>query len=272
MLFYKDMSKSEQKAVRRLTLSLAGLINIFVLALVIYYGFSAWQSFGAVKKESKLQIALSGEGKVSARPDVAKISATILIENKSLKAAQDENSKKSNALTDYLKSQGIAEKDIKTSGYNIYPQYSYPRPCYSGACPLENQQPKIIGYQVRNSYEITIRDLSKTGEILSGVVGAGANEVGGISFTIDKPEQLKAEARKKAIEDAEAKAKILAKDLGKRVGGIVNFSEGGYGAPPIYFSEAQALGKSGGGYAPAPSIQPGENEITVTVSITYEFK
>lgn len=271
MLIYENMNKSEQRAARGLILSLIGLINIFVLALVVYYGFSSWQSFGTIREESKLRVALGGEGRISARPDVAKITAIISTENEFLKTAQEENSKKSNALSAYLKSQSVDEKDIKTTGYNIFPQYSHPRPCNSEVCPLVDRQPGIIGYQVINSYEITMHDLSKAGGILAGVVGAGANEVGGISFTIDKPEQLKAEARKKAIEDAEAKAKILAKDLGKRVGKIVSFSEGGYAAPQLYLAEAQALGKGGGGYASAPSVQPGENEITVTVSITYEF-
>lgn len=273
MNFYQDLSESQKTAVRRWGLLFALFINIFLLALIVSYGFSAWQSFKAIRSEVELTISVSGEGKVSAKPDVAKITATILTENELLKIAQEENSRQSNVLIGYLKSQSVGEKDIKTIGYNIYPQYSYPPPCRTFPCPLESERPKIIGYQIRNSYGITIRDISQAGEILSGIVVAGANEVGGISFTIDDPEAFKAQARKKAIDIANEKAKTLAKDLGKRLGKIVNFSESASYPQPIYFAQAEAFGKGGGPEAPpAPSVEPGENEIVVNVSITYEFK
>lgn len=272
--FYQELSEVDKLVFRRRWLFLLTVVNILVLALIISYGLSAWKDFKTIRGEDKLQINVTGEGKVTARPDVAKLNAAILTENESLKIAQEENSRRSNVLIDYLKSVGIQEKDIKTVGYNIYPQYSYPPPCppYS-ICPLGSDRPKVIGYQVRNSYEITIRDLSKTGEILSGVVGAGVNEVSSLAFTTDQPEALKAEARKKAVDDARNKAKKLADDLDRRLGKIINFSESG-GFPPIFFRETAFGGKGGGGPEPipAPSVQPGENEIVVTVSITYEFK
>mgnify|MGYP001592663430 FL=1 len=258
---------------QRRGLALLTIVNIFAVVLIVSYGLSAWKDFKAIRGEEKLQITLSGEGKVMAKPDVAKISATILTENESLKIAQEENSRKSNVLTSFLKGVGIAEKDIRTIGYNIYPQYSYPPPCppYS-LCPLGSDRPKIVGYQVRNSYEVTIRDLGKTGEILSGIIGSGVNEVSGITFTIDEPEALQAEARKKAIDNARDKAKKLAADLDRRLGKIVNFSESG-GFPPIIFREAAFGGKGGGGAEPIPpSVEPGENEVIVNVAITYEFK
>lgn len=271
--FYSDLAETDKILFRRRWLFLLTILNLLVAVLVVSYGLGVWKDFQAILGESKLQITLAGEGKVTAKPDVAKINATITNEHESLKIAQEENSRKSNVLVSFLKSVGIAEKDIKTIGYNIYPQYSYPQSCppYS-FCPLGTDRPKIIGYQVRNSYEITIRDLGKTGDILSGIIGSGVNEVSGITFTIDQPEALKAEARKKAIDDARAKAKKLADDLNRRLGKIVNFSESG-GFPPIIFREAAFGGKGGGGEPiPAPSVQPGENELIVNVAITYEFK
>ncbi|MFY9462029.1 MAG: SIMPL domain-containing protein, partial [Candidatus Sungiibacteriota bacterium] len=194
---------------------------------------------------------------------------TVLTEGASLIDAQKENTGRSNAVTDFLKKSSVAEKDAKTVGYNIFPQYSYPRPCRVLPC-LEDETPKIIGYQIRHTLAITIRDITKAGDILSGVVEAGANEVSSLEFAIDEPDALKAEARKKAIDDARAKAERLAEGLGKRVGKIIDFSESGYFPGPIPFA-AEAFGK-GGGAAPSPEIQPGENEITVNVSVTYEFK
>lgn len=271
--FYQDFSDPEKSVFRWHMRRLILFVSILVLALVVSYGVDIWKEIKGLRGEAKLQIAVSGEGTVSATPDVARITATILTTNELLKVAQEENSRRSNVLVDYLKKQGIQEKDVKTTGYNIYPQYSYPRPCPLGIypCPPEDQRPRIVGYQIRNSYEITIRDLSKAGEVLAGAVSSGANEVSGISFTIDNPDALEAEARKKAIDNANEKARALAKDLGRRLGKITQFSEGGSFPPPIYLERAPAAfgGKGGGG---EPAIEPGENEIVVTVSITYEFR
>lgn len=206
-------------------------------------------------------VSFSGDGKVVAKPDIAKIQLSIVTDALTSKVAQDENSKKSKALTDYLKKQNIDDKDVKTTGYNIYPQYKYP--------PL-GSQPQITGYQVNQSMEIKIRDLDKVSNILDGVVNAGANLVNQLSFEIDNPEALKAEARAKAIADAKKKANELQSQVGISLGKIVNFSENTGGVPvPIYY-EAKGLSMGGGGGG--PSVPTGENEITVDVTITYQIK
>ncbi len=205
-------------------------------------------------------ISFSGEGKVVAKPDIAKVNLSIVTDALTSKTAQDENSKKSKAITDYLKKQNIDDKDIKTTGYNIYPQYKYPQ--YGG-------QPTITGYQVNQSIEIKIRDLDKVSNILDGVVSAGANVVNQLSFEIDNPDALKAEARAKAVADAKKKANELQSQVGISLGKIVNFSENTGGYPvPIYY-DAKGLEMSGGG---GPSVPTGENEITVDITITYQIK
>ena len=206
-------------------------------------------------------VSFGGEGKVVAKPDIAKVNLSILTESATSKAAQDDNSKKSKAVTDYLKKQALEDKDIKTTGYNIYPQYKYQQ--YGG-------NPEITGYQVIQSMEVKIRDLAKVSDILDGVVSAGANQVNGLSFEIDNPEALKTEARKKAIEDAKKKANELEGQVGIRLGKIVNFSEntGGYSGP-IYLKEADGRGGIGGG---GPTLPAGENEVVVNVSLTYQIR
>jgi uncharacterized protein len=205
-------------------------------------------------------VSFSGEGKVVAKPDIAKVNLSIVTDALTSKAAQDDNSKKSKAVTDYLKKQDINDKDIKTTGYNIYPQYKYPQ--YGG-------QPTITGYQVNQSMEIKIRDLDRVSDILDGVVAAETNQVNGLSFEIDNPEALKTDARKKAIDDAESKAEELEDQLGVDLGKIVNFSEGIGGFPiPVYYEKALDVGIGGGG----PSVPTGENEIIVNVTITYQIR
>jgi len=207
-------------------------------------------------------VSFSGEGKVVAKPDVAKIQLSIVTDALTSKTAQDDNSKKSKAVTDYLKKQNIDDKDFKTTGYNIYPQYKYPQ--YGG-------QPTITGYQVNQSLEIKVRNLDSVSNILDGVVTAGANQVNGLTFEIDDPDTLKAEARAKAIADAKKKANELQSQVGISLGKIVNFSEntGGYPIPIYYDAKLEGRGMGGGG---GPTVPTGENEIVVNVSLTYQIK
>ena len=219
-------------------------------------------------------ISFSGEGKVFAVPDIAAISFSILTEAETSKEAQDSNSAKSKQVVDFIKSQNIEDKDIKTTGYNVYPQYSYPQPCAVGMSyperpfPCPDNEQKVTGYQVNQSFEVKIRDLEKVSAVLDGLVSAGANQVNNLGFKVDKEEELKEQARELAIEDAKEKASTLKKQLGIRLGKIVNYNEGGY--YPIYFSETKAMdGRSGDD---GPSVPTGENEIVVNVTITYQIK
>jgi len=208
-------------------------------------------------------VSFSGEGKVLAKPDVAVVQLAIVTEADTSKIAQDENSEKSNRVISFLKNQGIEDKDIKTTSYNIYPQYTYPR----FGEPVE---PEITGYQVNQTVQVKIRDLGKVSGILDGVVGAGVNQVNSLSFEIDDPEELKNQAREMAIEDAKNKADGLKDQLGIKLGRIVNFSENTGGWPiPIYERALDSDGGFGGG---GPSVPVGENEIVVNISITYQIK
>lgn len=271
MNIFESLSSAQQTWARKGVLLFVCLLNVFVFTLVLSYGASAWKELRALKK-SELQIVITGEGKVAAKPDIAKLTATIQTENALLLKAQEGNTYRANAVTAYLKEKGVEEKDIKTVGYNIYPQYSYPRPCDPYLpCPAESQTPKIIGYQVRNTLEITIRNIGEAGDILSGIVNAGANEISNLQFTFDDPDELRETARQEAIDDAREKAAHLAKSLGRRLGKIVSFSEsGGGGSVPIYY--AAEFGKGAGMGGGGPEVPGGENEIIVTVSMTYEFR
>ena len=205
-------------------------------------------------------VSFSGEGKITAKPGIAIISASILTQAVDSKSAQDSNSTKSNAVDSFLKKQGITEKDIKTSGYNITPQYKYPP--YGG-------QATITGYQVSQSYEIKVRDLTKISTILSGLVTAGANQVNNLGLQIENPDALKSQARQLAIDNAKKKATELEKQVGISLGKIINFVEGSDGYPaPMY--ELKSSGMGGGG--PEPTISTGENDVVVNVTITFQIK
>lgn len=267
---YEELPEGDRVNVRRAVAVFALLVNLFLLTLVISYGSSAWWTIkGLVGAGRQLEIAVSGKGKVSARPDVARISATVLTQSESLTVTQEGNANRSQAVVAFLHDAGVEEKDVKTTGYQIFPQYRYPRPCAPAveACPSEDT-PRIVGYQIRHTLEITVRNLGKANDILGGIVAHGVNEVSGITFTIDRPEALEAEARRKAIDEARAKAEVLARDLGRSIGKIAAFSESGGLPPPVFFERLAAVPAS----AADPGVRAGENEVTVRVSITYEFK
>ena len=207
-------------------------------------------------------VSFSGEGKVSAAPDIAMISASVVTQAVDSKTAQNANSTKSNAISAFLKNQGIADADIQTSGYNVLPQYKYPQ--YGG-------QPTISGYEVDETYTIKLRDLTKISTILSGLVTAGANQVNNLGLQIDNPDAVQAQARALAITAAKKKATELESEVGIKLGRIVNFSEnsGGITPGPIMY-DAKSMGA--GSVAPVPSISTGQNEIVSDVTITYQIK
>jgi hypothetical protein len=121
--------------------------------------------------------------------------------------------------------------------------------------------------------EVKIRDLGGVSAVLDGVVSAGANQVSNLSFQIDEPEKLKAEARAKAIANAKEKAAELKGQVGIKLGRIVNFSEGYSGYPaPMYDSAVKSMESYGGGTGGGPAVPSGENEITVSVMITYQIR
>lgn len=275
MLIYQELSDSQKTYARRLCLALVTLIGVFVFVYTGYYA-ALWKQITRQDREP-FQISVSGEGKVAAKPDVAVLNATVRTEKTALKDAQKENTELSQKVINFLKSSGVAEKDIRTAYYNIAPQYQYddcPRiqiEIYPSAPCRSLPKPKIIGYQVTNSYEIKVHDLGKAGEILEGVVSAGANEVSGLSFMIDDEDTLKADARKQAIDDARAKAKVLARQLGVRLGRIVSFNEG-FGGQPIFYERALGVAKMDSVEAAPVPVEAGEQEIQVKVTITYEMR
>lgn len=217
-------------------------------------------------------ITVSGHGESSGVPDIATFSFSVVSEKSTVEAAQADATAKANATTDYLKSVGIAEKDIQTSNYSINPQYDYIQTtCTSGYCPGGKQT--LRGYEVRQTTTVKVRDTAKAGDLLAGVGSKGATEVSGLNFTFDDPQGVQDEARDKAIADAKAKADTLAKQLGVSIVRVTAFNENSSGYPrSVMYSAADAYGKGGVIPQAAPAISVGENKVTDDVSVTYEIR
>lgn len=217
-------------------------------------------------------ISFEGKGEISAKPDLATISLTIRDNQKEMTVAQANVTTKETSVLAFLEKSGIEKKDIKTEGYNSYPKYDYGTPCYGGyGIPCRAVEPKIIGYEVSESITVKVRDLTKAGEVVKGIGDIGVTEVSGPNFSIEKEEELKAQARKMAIDEAKEKAKILSRDLGVSLVRVVNFSENG-NTPMMYggmMAKDAVVTKE---VAPSPELPTGENKITSNVTITYEIR
>lgn len=202
-------------------------------------------------------ITVDGQGKVTAAPNIASVQVGLLSEGSDVATTQEENSAKMNALLAELRKLGIADADMQTANYSIFPKYDY----------IEGKT-VLSGYQVSQNVTVKVRDISKLSDVFGAAGRLGANQVSGPTFTIEDEEALRAEARSKAIEAAAAKLVGLTKQLGVHPVRFISFSESSGGQPPV-FAEMRALGMGGGG---APEIQPGELEVEVNVSLTFEVR
>lgn len=255
------------RSVRIAFVGLAVILSLFLLAETMV----AAANFGRPGVPATDTITVNGDGRATLQPDVARISFTVLHSAATVAGAQDATTKQANAVLDFVKGQGVADKDVKTLSYSISPQYSYPRPCPAGAlCPVYSDTPKIVGYQVSESIQVTMRDLSKVGALLEGLGKLSVQNVSGPDFALDDSTAGYTAARADAINKAKTQAGLLARQLGVRLGKIVNFSEssGGYPGPMYGLGGGMMSAKA----ETAPTIPTGENTYSASVSITYELR
>lgn len=254
-------------------------LYIAIIVGVLVVAFSTWSYVSSyadsIQPGSFRSFSVSGEGKVVAVPDVAQFDFSVVTEGgKDLGSLQAENTKKVNTAIDFVKSKGVDVKDIKTQNYSISPRYQ----TYNCYRPLElSVQPcppaEIVGYSVSQNVQVKIRDFAKIGDILGGVVNAGANAVSQLQFTIDDPEAVRAEARTEAIAKAKVKAKLMARAGDFGIGRLLGIDESGQ--PPIYYAYGMGgdlMMKENSIAVPAPTIQPGSQDVTVNVTLRYEIR
>ena len=240
--------------------------GIAVFIFVLLFVYSKWGPaipFSTTSQVKGEPFMVTGTGKVSVAPDIAKFSLGIQENGSSLKSVQDSVDKKSKTLVDSLKKLGVGESDIKTTSYSVYPQYDYTNPGQ-----------RITGYQVSINYEVTVKNFDKLNDIFGIATANGANIAGGISFDLsDKLKKVKLqEAREMGVAEAKEKAQGLAKASGITLGKIINVSEGEENnIRPIALMEKADSGAPS--EAPAPAdIQPGTTDIILNISLSYEVR
>lgn len=212
-------------------------------------------------------ISARGIGEAIATPDIATFSFTVREKAPKVEDAKNAMSEKANKAIAFLKEKGIEEKDIKTEAYYSSPSYA-PSVCGPYSCPPS----KVDGYEVSETISVKVRDVAKAGDLLSGIANFSITEVSGISFTVDDMETLRAEAKADAIAKARADAEATAKNLGVRLGRVTSFYEDGPYQPYYDYGMGGDMAVKAEARNAAPSIQPGEEKVTSTVSITFEIK
>ncbi len=222
---------------------------------------------------------VSAEGRAVMIPDVASFSFGVTTEGgKEVGALQKENTEKVNKAIAAVKALGVEAKDIKTASYSISPRYQYfscPQPLYypyNGGTPRPCPPSEIVGYTISQTVTVKLRDFEKIGRFIADVTASGVNAIFGPNFALDDPYAAQNQARAEAIGKARAKAQAIATAAGFRVGRLISINEGG-----IYPYDRYALLGKGGDFAvpeaaPAPAIEPGSEEVTAQVTLTFEME
>lgn len=238
-------------------------VGVLLVYAVFYLGTAIrknMKEYDYIGKADRMErsVTVNGFGKVTGNNDIAVTSIGFSNTNKDIAQAQADNNKVMDQVMADLKKLGIQEKDLQTN-YTIFPEYNY----------SQERGQELKGYRVSNSVTVKIRDLSKISQVLALAGRYGANEVGGLSFTIDDPENLKADARAKALADAKVKAQNLANTLGVRLGEVIGYYENeSQGEYPMY---DKAMMGMGGATTNQVAVSSGSKDVTMNISIIYEI-
>jgi uncharacterized protein len=238
-----------------------GLVCILGLLLIkelnIYYPVKITQS------NSSGEFSITGEGKVDVVPDTAYVDVGIQVLGAAdVKSVQDQVNSVNNKIIDRVKGMGIDAADIKTTNYSVFPQ---------AEDRINNGLPgKISGYTGNATITIKVKDKAKAPEVVQAATDSGANTVNGVRYSVENPDQFRAEARKKAIENAKKQAESLSKELGISLGRITNAVENNNNVPgPLYAMDAKT---AMGGGAGAPTFEPGTQTISSSMTLYFEKK
>jgi len=251
---------------RRLLLTLFGILlayGIVFLGTLIRNNVQKYYFIGQADRTERT-IMVQGVGKVTVKPDIAMISMGMTADGKTVAEAQQKNTDGMNALLTKVKALGVDAKDIQTTNYNIYPQYDY----------TADKGQVLKGYQVSQSVDVKIRDLTKANQVLALSGEVGANNVGGVQFTIDDREVYKTQARELAMKQIAEKARALSQALGVKLVNVVSYDEyENNGNVP--YSAMKMLDSStgvGGPEAAAPQIETGTNDVVLNVNVGFEIR
>jgi len=255
------------KIMKKIYASLLGLAILVIVAGTASAYFVYPSSTGTVSTAGGDEIQINtiniaGTGTVTVSPDKAVVYLGVQTQSADATTAQQENAEKMDRIIAALKDAGIAEDDMETSGYSMYPLRSY-----------ETDEPTITGYVVSNRLMVTVTDIDEVGDIIDTAVNAGANEVQSVSFTLsdDARQDARAQALENAVEAARSDADTLAGILDVTLLGPVEVTTSGGSVVTPYPVPYAAVEEAGYEMRKSTSILPGDISVTAYVQMVYQF-
>lgn len=239
--------------------TISAFFVVLTLAVVYCIFFGPLKKYADSLTPSKT-ITVSAEGKVTASPDIAQLSFSVVSEGMNPEKIADDNNKKISAAIEFVKSNGVELEDVKTTNYNLNPRYEYDE---------DKRTSYISGYVLTQTVSVKIRDLGRVAKILGGLPSVGINQIFSVGFSIDDPEKYMAEARKQAFEKARQKAETMAVQNKTKIKQVLTFSD--YQSAPPYPVMREMIANEKGDVV-LPTVEPGSQEVIVQVSVTYELK
>ncbi len=238
------------------------LLNILIVGIVlnlVFFVMPAIQKFGDSLTPART-LAVTAEGKTTVSPDIAEVSFSVVSQGVNPEKLSSTDNDKMSAVIENIKSNGVDAKDIKTTSYDLQPNYGYDK---------NTGRSYIYGYTLTQTVLVKIRDLKKVATVIGGVTPLGVNQIGSVSFQIEDPEKVLGQARDDAFQKAKTKAEGIAKASGVKLGKIVNVAE--YQNSPMPYYKSATIGMGGAEAASAPTIEPGTQELKLNVSVTYSL-
>lgn len=206
-----------------------------------------------VAAEDARTITVSGEGRISAAPDMAILRLGVSREARKASDAMRAASDAAALVLAQVKQAGIEPRDVQTANVSLSPRWQN----------TQNTAPRVVGYIASNDLVVRVRDLSSLGDLMDAVVGDGANQMNGLSFAIAEPRSLQDKARQAAVKDAQSKAGLLADAAGVSLGPVMTIAENNGGHVPMTMARGAMMESS------AVPIAAGELDITINVTVIF---
>lgn len=239
----------------------AGLAIGLLTAAISSPAFAPRPTLGAdPSAQPEDTITVTGIGRIVVSPDIADLRLGVSATEPTVKAARAAAAERMTRVLAALRKLGLADRDIQTTILSLQPNYAY----------SNTKPPRLTGYTLSNGIVVTIRDLDTVGDAIDDALAAGATTLDGVTFRVDDPAKAEEQARSQAMAQARAKAETLATGAGVTIVGVASISEVAAPAPyPISFGADRAAALA---EAAATPVQPGTNEVVVTVSVAYRIQ
>lgn len=238
------------------------LLIVFLVGLLGFWSFRVFEIWNTANGNvPPHEITVEATGMSYVTPDIATLNLGVHTQAKTSEDAVNQNTQKINDVMKTLTDLGVKKVDTKTINFSLNPHYQY----------TQEKGSFQDGFDLDQSIEVKVRDFQKIGDIIAKTTSAGANMIGGINFSIENRETAKAEARKQAVENAKIKAQQLSDLAGIKLGNITNFNEyESGGSVPMTLS--RGVSSMSAEKVAAPIVEAGQQQIILTVSVTYRTK